>query len=725
MDEFPHISIKGGRGVPRLTKDKTALASLLWRHVDRVQSEYAIRRTLWTVAWYYLNGFRRFSTYDPTQGRVSAYYLDEEGNAEFQSTEILYRINRVIGRLLGMDVRPKVGKHGGGLSAIRNRAVAQVFADAMADHESIRVAHEQFATLFTTLGCAGLCGHLTDHPTVGLSGDIEVVHPRELMPFPLSSMDITKGTSLMRVRYVPFDFLKERFGAQAMAAKEEDIETWEVDPGDAWGEMSEEVGRPGVSGYNGAASWGGVGSRGDGGKDSWIRVVKFRELWLRDEVGLVGRYVASSGDAILQDRDFRGGEVFCPIGVGRFMQNLSWYGAGMFDVLFSSGRQFELMSRQLYSNITNIDQFGVVVLPGGQMPDNLVLKQVGSGLKAMTWMPDPVGEGFNPFVIQPFNSGDVPGRVAQFAKESMDDVDPVKSLIEEKGRVDSAPGLASLDESINQAMSSSTWGFQSAWGTMYRSLTQRAIMESMKEDRPIRVSSLSLDLLGAVIDPETDMLTFADNPVPEVGRLNFTVREVTPRSETARKMEAVQLWRDGIETDPVAFRLFAMEEGLDFAMWLGDDKGALEASIRILVQLYGDGQTPGEVVVTSRTVKPELLVRLIRSVLVGPHMRVAGKAVVDDFQLLHDQCIEWMGMVLPAAVPNPDDAAMFAQGGAPMGAEGVFQSSAGAGQSQGPGMGGQMPPGDSNGEGPDSDGGPPDPRMAGPPVGAGGGGVPG
>ncbi len=72
-----------------LPKDKRLLAQIIDQHVERELTKITYRRTLWILAWYYLNGFRRFDVFDPRTSRVVPYYLDEDGNMEFQSTELM------------------------------------------------------------------------------------------------------------------------------------------------------------------------------------------------------------------------------------------------------------------------------------------------------------------------------------------------------------------------------------------------------------------------------------------------------------------------------------------------------------------------------------------------------------------------------------------------------------------------------------------------------------
>jgi hypothetical protein len=74
-------------------------------------------------------------------------------------------------------------------------------------------------------------GHLADVPTVGLTADLEVVHPREVFPFPALHQDHTKQSGIMRQRVVPIDLLASKFG-KISAKKKDQMEWWKVDHGD-------------------------------------------------------------------------------------------------------------------------------------------------------------------------------------------------------------------------------------------------------------------------------------------------------------------------------------------------------------------------------------------------------------------------------------------------------------------------------------------------------------
>ena len=55
----------------KLTKNKKALARIIDQHAEREESRLSYRRTTWLLAWYYLNGARRFDVFDPEHGHLS------------------------------------------------------------------------------------------------------------------------------------------------------------------------------------------------------------------------------------------------------------------------------------------------------------------------------------------------------------------------------------------------------------------------------------------------------------------------------------------------------------------------------------------------------------------------------------------------------------------------------------------------------------------------------
>ena len=637
----------------KLTKNPKALAETIATHVNREESRLSYRRATWLVAAHYLAGVRQFDQFDPDSGHVRWSWTTQTGELEFQSTELLSHIDRIQGRLMSSDFRPLVQRIGNSLPALRERAIAQVIADSMVGEQQLEDAKRDFGYIFTALGSCGITGHVVDHPTIGLTSDLEVVHPTELFPFPSIGYDHTKVMGLLRQRWVPLSWLQDRYGGK-IKKNLKDMDWMTIQSGER---LDPEMNESAPYAHSFRLNWGHGAGVPDGQPDE-MDVVKVRELWLYGHKQTVSRHIITSGQYTIEDLDLSGLEVYCPIGFARFMDNGTWHGAGAFDLLFPLVREAEKMIKQLFFNTRDMDRYGVLVMPQGSFNANSMLRDIGRGLRVCPWEPDPISESFRPFSIPPFNSGDIPGRTAAFAQDQIDRVNPIRDLIQEKGRVDSAVGLSFLDEQINRAMTSPTQGIQKAFGDMYRSLVANASRTIAMSPRAIPVQRLTVDLAGAVIDPVTLEVSFEKNPLPNVSRLSFGIRQRNPRSEVARKQEALQLQQQ-MQIDPDTFILFAMKEGLDFAMWTDEHQSAYETVVRNVILLYGDGQVPGQIILVPEQAKPELQIRVLSAFMGGPMMMVASPEVQNQFSRYKQTLIEFMGLSLPEAVPNPDDLAML------------------------------------------------------------------
>tara|TARA_R100001460_G_scaffold101326_1_gene145214 strand:- start:1295 stop:3322 length:2028 start_codon:yes stop_codon:yes gene_type:complete len=641
-----------------LTKDKDALCRIIDRHIEREESNYSYRYTMWSLAWYYLNGARRFDVFDPESGLLQPHHLDEDGNMEFQSQELLSAIDRVVGVLSAMDVRPKILRSGSSLSQIRDRSIAQVIADAMVSRDRADETLTEFAYLLASCGSAGIAGHVVDHPTVGLSSDLEVIHPRELYPFPSLGMDHTKQRGLIRERIVPMDYLVEKFGRRIKTNMEK-LYYFDVEAGQTPHDNEDYADRLNNIGtsprYNSSYAMPGGGASTDETKYSLVRI---RELWLTGHRNTVTRYVVTSGDYVIVDEDYSDVEVYCPIGVARFIETGSFYGAGLFDLLFSISREMEKLLKALFNNIRDMDQYGILVLPQGQFNERAALRDVGRGLRVLPYEPDAIDPGFRPFNIAPMTTGDLPGKTAQYAKSLMDQINPFRDLVANKGRVDSAAGLGFLDEKNRQLMSTPMRSIEKAFSQSHRAMLAQASRALALSRRAVPVNNLTLDLAGAIIDPESSFVSFAQNPLPSVSNLGITIKETNPRSEVARKQEALQLFAAPGFNDPMRFMLLSLQEGLDFAVYMEEERAAYEMVVKNCLILYSNGEAPGEIIVTPHTALPNLQLRVLTSFMAGPQMAMASPEVQDEFMKYKQFLQQGLGNILPEGVPPPEQAAM-------------------------------------------------------------------
>jgi len=662
----------------KLPKDNKKYCHVIQNHVAREEGRMSFRRLTWLLAWYYVNGARRFDTFNPDTGALTAHFVDSDGNMEYQCQELVSILDRTVGRLKEIDLLPRVFRSDDSLTGQREKATMQVLLDSAVGQEALETASGQFIHLFALLGSCGITGEVFDSPAKGLSTDFEVIHPKELFPFPSYGSDYTKPYGILRQRVVPFTWLKERFGR-----KIEDnrgfMEIYETPAGAPSSVEGDQEGEPGAMGGRMRHNFG----QGEGhGEDDSVEVARIRELWIKGPGGLVQEFGISSGDYVITREKYDDMEVYCPIGMRTFIDTGTFHGAGMFDLLFSTVREMERLLKSLYNNVRDTDKYGFLVLPHGGFHHDTMFKDVGNGLRVAYYEPDYTGSDIRPFMVSPYNAGDAPGKIAGMAKAMVNDLSPIKDLAEEKGRIDSATGLQFLDEQMGRYMTNATNGLRGAFSDMYRALAAGVLTSLSDSSKPIPVGKLSIELAGVVIDPDTNEVSFENNPLPTIGRMQFGVRGRTIQSQTAKLERALEMVEKEL-TDPLAFRLYFLKEGMDPPLWMEEEKAAYNMVVQNVLRLFGDGQTPGMVIITPHNVMPKLQMRVLNSFMDSPLMGQSSVEVQNSFIDYRESLLQLIGPMLPPGVPQPDDLAAIQQDIMPQ-----LQGQGGGGGQQGQQAGG-------------------------------------
>lgn len=650
-----------------LPTKKRDLALVIDRHATREMTRCMPMYTLWRLAYYYMKGYRRFDTFSPNTGRVEAYIADDDGKLGFQSQKMLTMINEVADTLGEMDVRPAIARSDDSLTSIKDRAVTQILADAITPESHLDEVKSDFMYNFVTYGMCGLTGDITTSRDIGLTASYTAIHPRELLPFPSQSEDFTKSQGLMRQRTIPLDVLVDKLGSSIKSDKVmNQLEVYEIDIGEAYHD-------PYSYGSDQNGPWGSLhhafdedaapyGSKHVGKKGKQCMYgVRVREVWMHEARDTVRRYSAASGEYLLEDLDYRGNEPPRTIGYGRFLNNGTWHGAGLFHVLFSMHREFEKLLRDLFQNIREVDKYGVLVMPAGEFNERNLLREIEGGPKVISYRQDAMYDqsSFKPFGIEPHNSGEIPGKAALLADGLLRQLNPIADLAANKGRVDSASGLQMLEEEGRKKLRRPLKEASRAFGTVHRYLTGKAIFESIANDQPFPVSKLRTEMAGAVVNFKDETVRLSENNIPRIHRLTFTVRDEAPRNREVRKQNAMNIARDYFAEDGVtdtdALKLWLISQGHDVEMWLEEEKAAYHTVVRNILMLYGDGDQNEQVIVSPHTAKPALQLRVLQAFMAGIEFNRASPRVQNDFVMYRQQLMAFMGNVLAGAVRNPDD----------------------------------------------------------------------
>jgi hypothetical protein len=526
----------------RLPTNDEDLCHAIEQHVLRERAKTQFRRVMWRLWHAYLQGARNFDVVDLETGRLSYKFVDSEGRLAFQAGDLLRAIDQSTGRLASLDLTPYVTRNDTTLSSIRERAVGQVMADHGINPTQIESLKLPFCNTLVYTGCCGIQSNIVETrngPTI----DMEIVHPLELMPFPSLGIDQTRTSGIVRSRFVPLDQLRDRYGAARINSNLNNLRWMSVGISNFSADEADDTLTS--SAWNTTSSL--TPPRSEDTRPSrQSGLARIHELYLYGSQNNLARYVAVCGKVKLADEEPHG-DVPCPLQMARFIENGSFHGAGLCDLLFGYSREMEKLLHYLWQSITDTDRYGVIVMPRGTWNKQTALKDVGRGLRVLDYSPDAnlPENNFRPFTVSPFSMGEVPGRAAALAKQFADGLNPIRDLISQKGRVDSASGLQFLEEQINSAVTTSTLNIEHTFGSAYKSGISRLAHRLTTDRTPLRLERLDLSLAGVVIDPATWTATFEANPLPDVSRLRFSIRENKPRSETGRIQGAMETHQDG------------------------------------------------------------------------------------------------------------------------------------------------------------------------------------
>ena len=651
----------------KLPKDKEALARVIDTHVRREEYNLSVKMTRYQLAAEYLKGARRFDVVDFHKKRVASYHTEKDGRVPMQMQHLLTETNRMQGELNDLNLMPSVPPEFKSLPMMQQAGTASVILDALVDSTEHEKQKQTAIYLLTYLGFVGLGTDVLADPVHGVTADFEVIHPRELLPFPSVHDDLSKVCGVVRQSLMPMSLLKskllDRHNVRLTEKRRADMEIFERQIGSPLEDHHHGQGHH--HGNFARDPFGGANAVKAGEKDSTSEeVIRVRQLWMEGKNGTLSRFVVTSGLTTLLDIDYeeRGQTVFFPIHIARFMDDGSFHGAGMFDLMFSGFRELEKLTNFLVQNTKEINDQRFLIMPAGSVDERTAFKDRGNPMQILTVdheaRMDP-NRPFNPIVVDPPNAGDLPGRTAAFLSQTMERMSPVQDIIQNKGRVDSEVGLEFLMEAGRKSIGKSVQSLAQMYSGAYRSILANGSRELALSPRALPVKALTLDLVGVVIDEETATVQLGSNPLPRADLLTISVQQLHPKSSSLAKQEAMGLFQQTQDLDRLL--LWSINSGVELEWWYEDVKAAHQSVVNNILRLFADGQTPGQFVTTPHIARPELQLKVLNGFMSGPHMSVASADVVEAFQDYRTQLMFYMNQVLPENVPDPVDSALISQ----------------------------------------------------------------
>ena len=631
-----------------LPKDKEKIADAVHQMVEEGKMVQNIHAVKWWLVHHYLKGSRNFSSIDYLQGTVDVIYPNSQG-LPFKYEEIVRRYQTEVGQLQRMDTRPKVSKRSASLNSMRNASVAQLVLDHLISQADADRLKNQFIKVLARYGTAALVvdrelspNEPKDKP---LHPSLEVVPPWELIPVPANPTTMDDVRAIIRTRWVPLEWLKD------LGFKKMPEDKMEIRDG-TFGETPESSMSPSDTGRIGAKSL----FEGTEAHDlDSVKYARVNEVWIKGGQNRLARYVITSRGALLHDEDFSGQSdpPIIPIHVANYIDVGGFWGKSFCELVLHINVEVEALLKSLFQNIEEMDLFGYLMVPTDQ----------GIDLNAFTPSEGPRIVPFEPslsneskvYNIGPANTGTLPGTVANLALSLFDRVAPSSEMLSGNapGRADSGEAFETLFEYSTIPISVPAASIASAYATAYMALLD-SVRGSWSAMDVAAAAMVDDALAGVVIDPATGQLDITKNPVPDPTLIDIGITSRETKSQDERRDELLLMLKTEIIT-PRWFRILSRKLNLNLPVAGDVEWQNYRRAMFNNIVLFGDGKTPGEIMVNMGDMHL-LHLQVLDAFMARPEFQLADTKVREKFEEARMAHQEALG-VFPDALNYPENEA--------------------------------------------------------------------
>ncbi len=672
-------------GQYELPKDERDIVNALDDELTQGEIEANVNLVAWKIIDAYLQGVRHFRVRDRWAGNVSIGFENSKGELDLRYEEVTAQFQTELGRYMKMDLNPVVTRIGESLGSLRDAAISQAYVTSQIAHINLDEIKRRAFIPLLKYGNVGVFHYETGIPNT--PDGIELIHPRQLRPFPAFVDGLGNLSGIVRKRWVPLGWLikigKKKGWKVNLAKKnpEKDLKGQSVPYG---------MVPPGLTSFESAASMPGSAkgsSRYVLGADisdpdrndkpvkkdgRWF--VPLEEWYFHDQSQqYVSEFIIKIGNTIVMHENYEdnGLQIIRPLRVARHTDIDRFFARGYVAPLIPFNHQQEKMLSALFKNVAEIDMFGTLFVAGGSGID-LKKWKPGPRPKIMKYEPYPIDSTHKPFQLGPMNSGKLPADIIKISGELSKQLARQGSIYsgETSGRVDSAAGLGFLFNTGNVALGPPSHSIADAFSGVYSRIVQ-AGRERSKPGDTIQLTTITDGLAGVIINAEGKM-ELSDNPIPDPIKVKIDIKDRTPRDRDIRKKELLELYGQQL-VDPTRFWITALEENLDFP---GPPKELWETWRKVVWQimiLFRDGKSPGELQVGEHTQSPDIQLIALQQFMNRIEYSLAAPEVRTEFENWKMQLETLAGIGFPAGLGQPEDVAMQAmaqgQGQMPIGGQ--------------------------------------------------------
>lgn len=673
---------------------RAALASAMKQVLYLAKDNARPLHVQWIRVWMYMRGVRTFET-NWSEGTVRVSWTRSDMKSPpFKGPWALDAMNKEFGRMMSIDVAPRVTLAFGGLSSLRSRAIHQLALDSMCgDADRNRSKREVIINLLM-FGTSCLMGEILDDPALGSRARMTVVPPWEMSPIPYNPYARENLAGDQRDRIVPLRWLRSRFPGKVNKSTLADLGVRAIPfgdqpiPGDAEGSSNSSP-RPSPRGVPGSSE--SVRKMMDD-STAWVHL---HEVWLRGEDDSLARYVARANEVILDDRTFDayepqevdepdeedsdvlysfgstqrarelvGARRYClPLSLCRYIDTGGYYGQSFADKVVPFNTQAEELCETLFYNIKTMSRFGILALPNDLMPDHrTAFTKTNYGVTLFSYQPSNYERPVAPTQIQPHTTGSLPGETAAFAVNQLNQ-QAKDAALQLPARTDSPSAIGMIDEAGKRSLVSASDSMAEAYARQYEYVSSHAY-GFYAQTKSLHMMRVDDNIVGVRLGDDGAVQLDMSTPPPTTG-LVFDIRDRAPRSKEALRQMLLQLRMNGqIATDEdLAYLNYQWDAELPMPETI--EFNTILATKMHNIELFGDGQTPGNPRVNPFSLNPIVAARYIRIFMSRPYFNLASDRVRQQFMLSLQACLSAgvTPMSTPLGAPAPDQ--MMGAGQAP------------------------------------------------------------
>ncbi|MFH0981817.1 MAG: hypothetical protein V2A79_09790 [Planctomycetota bacterium] len=581
---------------PAETKDAETTYKQL---VARGREARLYRKTHWSRTYAYIQGIRQL-TLNFARGTVSATYTDKAGRLKFVYEELLAKYQTQLGRLLGMDLSPRVVRRNESLDGQRAAAIDQAVLGHSFPPSRVKKAQRALLPPFLCYGTVGLS--LWENPDDSQQQDFRVTLPWQLTPIPTQVATPSQIHGLLIRRRVPVEEVKRMFrGAAPKRGALGEAQRTTVARGDLPGDIAEValVGHS-IDAFLEDGDFPGTGRQrangSDAGKTDQMDVLWLGNCFLWDEKDYLTEQIVFVGDKLYFREGFTLARRCRPVTTIHSIDVGGFYGRSWMELQIPLNSELEGAIGRSFQNVRELDLYGTTLVPTnfGLTRNALVTAKDGRKFQPYEWdQLTPANQ--NVIQLQPFNSGGFPVQMVKIGTELSDRLANQPQAMmrgDAPGRMDSAAGLGTLIETSNVPLSPDAAAIAEGFSDIYRAALSKDLTTWSDQD-VVAVTMLDDSLAGIVYDPKQGTIALADNPIAHPDEVDVTVQSMMPISKSQQILELKDHLRAGLIT-PMQYRIKARIMNLDLPVsneqeWESYKKARLEN-----ILLYHDGQSVPE-----------------------------------------------------------------------------------------------------------------------------------